>query len=1169
MWVATTTTILRYGSEDVCQDKYNPFPDTVNPGGSKFYEDSKKRLWTTVYRNGVARFDREDNCWKSYPWPYSQAAFCMVEEKNSGDLYIGTWLKGIVRFCPDCGKEEDMFTPVTAANKEDERQSAVIALVQDNYRGLIWAATMRGLDSYRVTETGMLEAVDALERGVDKYQMLTDMTRDSNGQLWVAGYNIPSFVVTPSSRLSRYPLPEITRLSGHMATISSICHDGADPTLLWIFQERHRLYLYDTKSGRAVSDFENRFLETNNNLGNITQIISAEGDKSGVWVLSHKPESVYRLESNHGRISVAEQLPIPPEAGVVNTLCDDGHGNLYIAASAGLLEKNDFGLRWLDHDGSFADVTVSGSRVYGVRKLPEKGSSQVVVYSGTKMSDRRDFPNDLTAIAVIGDENLWIGDSRGTVLKIENNDIVKKLSEISEYVPSGSVQSIFADSLGNVWIQSDQQITEIDLKNRHMNRFYAGDPALGLFNFFSKSKTILPGGEILFGGTGGICKFYSPEESHYAKSNKFSICDITVDGNMVDLPSGDSPLTLPGHCKSVSIEFAIPDHFNASRIVYAYRLNENSDWIQLPQGFNVVHLYNIPKGKHDFQVRRVVWGDANQEASIIPLTIIREPKVYETWWFYIFVALAVIMSGFSIFRAMSARKAEKETRKMEEELIRLKFNFFTNITHELRTPLSLIITPLDALIKREKDPESLAELESIRRNADDLMSLINRILNFRRLEVGGEKLNLTRGNIVEFVGQIADNFTPLAQKKGVRYSFTSTCTTLMADFDVEKLKIILNNLMSNAFKFTDRGGAVQLMLDAKFDGDGTKAVLKISDTGMGISRNHLPHILEAFYQVGDSVAADGTAGSGIGLYLVKEYVDMHGGEISIKSKENAGTEITVVLPLGTEAQEQETAEVDEKPFTRNPSRKLILITEDNDEFRAFLRRELSAEYDILEAADGDKGLMLTRTHFPDLIISDVMMPRMDGFEFCRIVKSDPAICDIPVILLTARVDDASRMEGFRNRADSYLTKPFKLEMLTNRIEHLLESRRRRQSEFSKEPEATTEKLNLNPLDEKLISKVIECVDNNLDNSNYSIADLSSDVNMSRMNLYRKIMSITGQSPTDFVRTLRLKHAAKMLKEGTHSIVEIADATGFSSPSYFSRIFKSHFGKTPSQFQEES
>lgn len=1173
-WVGVAASVMRYGSDGSLKSIYAIRWHNSPAQARKLCQDSRNNLWMTVSGGGICRFNENTDKWEEYPWPFREDACCLVEERNSGTLYIGTWLKGIVRFNPNPADGEEMFISATEPIQKDERQDAIISLEQDDSNGYIWAATMCGLNAFRIMPDGRLSRIEVPAEKLPPYQMITDIMKDRDGLIWVAGYNVPSFVVFPATRFSNYPLPEVSRQSGHISTISSVCHDSSDPSLLWVFQERHRLYLYDTRKNRAVSEIRTLFEKTNNNLGNISHLVAVRGkDRGGVWALSHSPEMVCRLSYDNGSIYVAEKIPLPEKPGTLNTVSDCGNGTVAIGSSEGLYLYSGGRLTITGKGYSVEEITGRGSELYALCHIPRSGNRFIAEISGNSFRKIVDVPSGTTSVTPDRKrENVfWTGDNRGEICKIVPGKNPRLLSRHSDYFPSGSIQSLFTDSCGKLWVQTEQNLTEISFSDQQLNRYKAADAEINLFNFFPHSNCILPTGEVIFGGTGGLCRCKSSGTRIPSREKKLIITEITVDEEPVDIPQANGTLTIPGDCQSVNIEFAIPDCFNASRTVYAYRLNDgkDSEWIRLPAGYNVVHLAHLPKGVHNFEVKRISWDDMNREAAITPLRIFREPKFYESAWFVSFMTILVFICGFLLFRAWGRYKARVANRKMEEELIRLKFNFFTNITHELRTPLSLIITPLDTLINREENPQSRIELENIQRNAEDLLSLINRILNFRKLEVGSERFNPGHGNIVEFAEQVASNFSSLASKKGIDFRFSSYCDTLMTSFDADKLKIIINNLLGNALKFTDTGGTVRFILEKTQVEEKNFLILKFTDTGRGIAQNNIPHVLDAFYQEGGSVAADGTAGSGIGLYLVKKYVEMHGGTISIKSKQTVGTEIAVSIPLGEAKNEEDRDNGPEVEFIRDSRKKLVLITEDNEEFRSFLYRELSLEYDVIEAADGEQGLRMARKHFPDVIVSDVMMPKVNGFTFCREIKSDPVVCDIPFILLTARIDDTSRMEGFESKADSYLTKPFKLEMLFNRINYLIESRARRQSEYMTEPDASAEKLRLNPLDEQMIEKVIECVNRNLDNSEYSIAELSSDMNMSRMNLYRKIMSVTGQTPTEFVRTLRLKKAAAMLVEGKYSVVEIADATGFSSPSYFARIFKAQFGMTPSQYADKN
>ncbi len=432
--------------------------------------------------------------------------------------------------------------------------------------------------------------------------------------------------------------------------------------------------------------------------------------------------------------------------------------------------------------------------------------------------------------------------------------------------------------------------------------------------------------------------------------------------------------------------------------------------------------------------------------------------------------------------------------------------------------------------------------------------------------MGGEKLNLSKGDAVGFAKSIFEEFKPLAAARQIDFSFCNHCDSLYMDFDIIKLRIIVNNLLSNAFKFTQAGDSIVLDI-SKESSDGSEvAVIKVTDTGIGIDPSKQAHIFDRFYQAEEN--ASSTAVSGIGIHLVEEYTKMRSGMIELKSVPGNGTTFTVRLPVINVAPAPE-KEVAAEASDVADGRKKILIVEDNDEFREFMNTELSDLYTIIDAPDAFEGMRLATGEHPDIIISDVMMPGRDGYEFCRLIKNDVATSDIPVILLTARSDYSAELTAYENHADAFVQKPFNLQMLINRIENLISRRNQQHLEFRKEPESDFTKLDLTPIDRALLDKIKECVDRNLTNSDYSVAELSNDVNMSRMNLYRKLQNITGQTPSDFIKTIRLKKAAKMLLENNTTIVEVAYAVGYSSPSYFTRSFKSEFGVTPKQYLENN
>ena len=424
----------------------------------------------------------------------------------------------------------------------------------------------------------------------------------------------------------------------------------------------------------------------------------------------------------------------------------------------------------------------------------------------------------------------------------------------------------------------------------------------------------------------------------------------------------------------------------------------------------------------------------------------------------------------------------------------------------------------------------------------------------------GERLHLMNGDMEEFIVSAYNNFMPMAVEKHLNFVNQSEHRALYMFFDRDKVHKIVNNLLSNAFKYTPEGGTVNLLL-ATEEVEGRNYVrISVSDTGIGISESDLPYIFDRFYQVGNE--GDEKIGSGIGLHLVREYVNIHGGRIKVDSQMDRGSEITDMESTGMKEKETVVSASDENI-------KKLLLVEDNQEFRTFLKEQLEDFYRIVEAADGEEGERKAIEENPDLIISDIMMPKVDGIELCRRIKTNVQTSHIPVILLTARTADDIKINSYEVGADSYMSKPFNFDMLMVRIEKLIEQQERRKQEFRKNIEVNPSAITITSVDEQLIQKCLEYIEKNMDNPEYGVEELSGDLGMVRMSLYRKLQSITGHTPTDFIRSIRLKRAAQLLQGSRLPIIEIANRVGFSSSSYFSKCFKEMFGMLPKQYAEET
>ena len=510
----------------------------------------------------------------------------------------------------------------------------------------------------------------------------------------------------------------------------------------------------------------------------------------------------------------------------------------------------------------------------------------------------------------------------------------------------------------------------------------------------------------------------------------------------------------------------------------------------------------------------------------------------------------------------------------------MTYRFFTNISHEFRTLLTLIITPVGSMLRRTTDTETRTQLNEVSKNAGDLLQLVNQLLDFRKMEMNGERLNLASGNLDEFIQYTTMKFSPLSEQKNISLKFEDKTGGLFMYFDRDKLGKILTNLLSNAFKFTKAGGVVKVELSKCFIDSRRYAHIIVEDTGCGISKEEQAHVFERFYRAEQKQAAT-QVGSGIGLNMVYEYVKLHQGKVSLESEEGKGSRFIVDIPTDLKhALLQEAAQdnlvapspamdaIDGATEVQGAKKieKTVMVVEDNDDFRHFLHRELSHIYNkVLVARDGMDGAMMAEEENPDLIVSDVMMPRMNGTDMCRRIKENIETSHIPVILLTAWSTDDGRTEGYKAGADAYIAKPFDMEVLLARISNLLEKQEKRKQDFSHSISLDPKTVTDSTPDEAFLNEVIGHIEKNIDNSEYTIDSLAEDVVMSRMSFYRKMKSLTGQTPADFIRTVRLKTAAKLLKEGNCNVSEACYRTGFASPQNFSKHFKEMFGVLPSQY----
>jgi len=766
-------------------------------------------------------------------------------------------------------------------------------------------------------------------------------------------------------------------------------------------------------------------------------------------------------------------------------------------------------------------------------------------------------------------------------------------------MPNNNVLSIEEDDSGFIWASTATGITRIEISDDYRFSIVNFDKDDGLQNgkFFENSSLKTRDGVMYFGGYNGF-NIFNPSQMPYNKSEKkpiftaLRLFNFPVDEKtpfngrqIIDRPLRNmQEIRLRHNENYITVEFSGLNFVNPARTCFRYKLeNYEQNWNETPPlSLGSATYTGLAPGTYRFTVYSAnsdkMWS--NQPAEI---TFIIAPPFWKTVYAFILYALvivliAIMISWFAARRLQRRRaaKAEIERERQRAELDMLKLRFFTNVSHEFRTPLTLILSPLEALMQKEGDGKLRAKLSNIHRNARNLLNLVNQLLDFRKLEMKGEELHLGYGDVVAFTDNFCQSFMDIAENEQKDISLNIKEESLYMYFDRDKLQKILNNLLSNAFKYTPEGGWITVTLQKSLKEGREYAMLQVADSGAGIPAENIERIFDRFYQV-DSGGANRQQGSGIGLHLVKEYVSLHGGHISVESQVSQGSVFTVLLPADLQPEKGIEAETVAAPVegggkdnmapTSDGKRHTVEIVEDNAEFRRFLAEQLSDRYRIIEASDGAEGEQLALKEFPDLLITDLMMPEVDGIELCKRLKTNIETSHIPVIMLTARASDEARYSGYEAGADEYISKPFNFDILLLRITKLIEQMERRRAEFHKNIEVSPSKITITSLDEKLLAKALECVENNMDNTEFSITDLSEALALSRPNLYRKMQSVTGETPAGFIRSIRLKRAAQLLRDTDLSISEIADRTGFNNIKYFNIHFKEAFACTPSAYRK--
>lgn len=667
--------------------------------------------------------------------------------------------------------------------------------------------------------------------------------------------------------------------------------------------------------------------------------------------------------------------------------------------------------------------------------------------------------------------------------------------------------------------------------------------------------------------------------------------------NETAIPISEGEIELTHEQNSFNLTFNVQDYSLANQVEYAYMLKglENS-WYTINEQ-NSVTFRNIPPGKYEFLVKaRLHNQDWSEDTTSLRIHI--NPPLWLTWWaklIYILITISIIYTIIHAYKKKidleSLYTLEKKNHEQEQELNQERLRFYTNITHELRTPLTLILGPLEDMQKDTSLPTRQAQkLSVIHQSALRLLNLINQILEFRKTETQNKKLCVCKGNIAPLIHEIGLKYKELNQKKAIDFQIQIEKEEMPLFFDKEIITIILDNLISNAIKYTEQG-KITLSLYPTTRNGVTYTEIKVSDTGYGISAEALPHVFDRYYQESGKHQASGT---GIGLALVRNLVELHEGEIRVESIQNEGSTFYISLLTdniypnalhgdSTKQTEEEmiSEAVPEDSQNTEPetSKPILLIVEDNEDIQKYIAESFSDSFEVITGSNGEEGKQQALNRIPDIIVSDIMMPVMDGITLCRQLKEDVRTSHIPVILLTAKDSLQDKEEGYEVGADSYLTKPFSASLLRSRINNLLDSRKKLIAQFqqtgtSHNPNSHLDEKRsiiteaLSKLDNEFIEKITQLVEDNLSSEKIDITYLSDKMCMSGSTLYRKMKALTGLSTNEYIRKVKMQNAERLLLEGKYNISEIAYKIGMNSTGYFRQCFKDEFGVSPSDYLKQ-
>lgn len=1062
--------------------------------------------------------------------------------------------------------------------------------------GIIWVGTNGGginkFDPDRKQFEHIKKTLDPQSLSYDKIRA---MYEDSNGYLWIGteGGGLNMLSKDKSKNLySGYINFDRPRKPFAIKEIQ----DGDKKTLLIGAEDFPSLYALDITNPENIKNTDIKDLE-----GPSHSVFSITEDRyKNIWIGTYRGGihrwAYYKNTRTYKKDTLVNNKnnPYSIPSNIIRNVLEDSKGNLWFATANGLSRL------------SPAEALKKDPKFDIFRNIPNDNSSL--------------SHNYILEIYESKSGQLWFGTFGGGLNKYipskDNGDPKFHVYTVSDGLPSNVIKGILEDEEGNLWLSTNQGLSKFNPKEETFKNYDVND-GLQSNEFQELARLKRANGEMLFGGVNGYNAFFPKNITDnnieantiltsFSISNKEIKIGEEINGRVLldKTVNNTEEVHLKYNENSFSVEFAAL-HFAAPfKNKFAYMLEGfDKDWVFTTANKRFATYTNLEHGNYTLKVKASnndgVWDTVPSQ-----LKIYVSPPFWQTNFAY-FIYSALIIGLLLMYRRFTIIKTTKKhqlelqhvEKEKNDELNKVKLEFFTNISHEFRTPLTLIKGPLKYLQKHGHEIDHKAAQEQyglMQKNTEYLLRLVNQLLDFRKVNQGKMRLVMRKSDIVHFIKEIAEPFQFLAQKQEISFNVEAHEETIDSWFDHEALEKIMSNLLSNAFKFTPHKGKISVHISQDED---KNVVIKVIDSGIGIDEEKMKNIFVRFYTENKQRKKTSQRGVGIGLSFTKSLVDLHQGSIDIESEPNVETVFTVKLPKERKAYENipeitckdkedvdfyvrsseaETAAIsindeliDQNLSANKSNLPVLLVVDDNADIRTFIKQALSKDYTIYEADNGKMGVDLAHKIMPSVILTDIVMPEMDGFDLCKDIKTKKETSHIPVIMLTAKLSQESEIEGRKIGADGYIRKPFDIELLELKIGNILKRRDDLRKRFNREISLKPKEVTVTSMDEQFLQKAISIVEDNMMNTDFNVEMLVKEMGYSRSNLYSKFKEITGLSSSEFIRNIKLKRAVQLFEQSDYSVKEIMYMTGFNTASYFAKCFKKQFGVIPSEYVSQN